>query len=175
MLKYPLPIVTDNNSTVPVHNGGENAARLRSGCPRHHFQPATHETGRVRSAGINHGQTLPVTHLPIYIKRLHLGQIDKCQRVGSALGDTGRFQTFIKPINAEITFDHFTGKRIKLWNTPRTGSGTGHAADAFVLIKHYNAVFPLSQSANRADFSAVWIIALITAAKRKFRFRYALD
>ena len=51
--------------------------------------------------------------------------------MGGALGYTGGLQALIQPVHTIVTLDHFVGCRIKLRDSPRAGTGTGHTTDAF--------------------------------------------
>jgi hypothetical protein len=59
---------------------------------------------------------------------------------GDTLGYTGRFQTLIDSIHAEIALDRFAGIRIPLGCSPGTGRNTGFAAYAQFVVHEYNAV-----------------------------------
>jgi hypothetical protein len=69
-------------------------------------------------------------------------QGDETQGMGGTFGHTGRFQPSINPVNTIVAFDHLVFFWIELWDAPRASARTGHAADAFFLIQHDNAIFP---------------------------------
>jgi hypothetical protein len=61
--------------------------------------------------------------------------------LGDTLGYTGRFQTLINPIHAEIAFDRFAGLRIPLGRSPRTGRDACFAAHTELFVHVDNTIF----------------------------------
>jgi hypothetical protein len=85
---------------------------------------------------------------------------------GDTLGDTGRFQTLINPIHAEIAFDCFAGIRIPLRGSPGTGRYAGFAANAQFTIYEHNAVLgPFLHGTRGAGGHAPWILTVETGHK----------
>ena len=92
-----------------------------------------------------------------------------------ALGHTNRFKPRIHPINTEITLNHLVGDMIVLWYTPGTSASTGHAANAFSLVQHNNAILAFTQGSGRTNTGAIRIIALITTPEGELCFGNSPD
>ena len=85
---------------------------------------------------------------------------------GDTLGDTGRFQTLINSIHAEIAFDCFAGIRIPLRGSPGTGRNARFAANAQFTIYEHNTIFgPFLHGTRGAGGHAPWILTVETGHK----------
>ena len=95
--------------------------------------------------------------------------------MGGALGDTYGLKPGVNPINTEITFDHLVRHMIELGNTPRAGTGAGHATYAFLLIQHHDAILTFGNGTGRTDIGAIGFVTLIAASKGKLCLWHATD
>jgi len=90
-------------------------------------------------------------------------RLTEVKAFGDTFGDTGRFQTLIDSIHAEIAFDCFAGIRIPLRGSPGAGRYAGFAADAQFIIDEYNAVLgPFLHGTRGAGGDAPWILTVET-------------
>jgi hypothetical protein len=82
--------------------------------------------------------------------------------MGRAFSDTGGFKPCVDPVHAVIAFNSLFGLGIELRNRPGTGSGTAHAANAFLLIDVDNPIFSFYHGLSWTDWQTERIFAVIT-------------
>jgi hypothetical protein len=105
-----------------------------------------HKTKKLKAKKMGKAKLSPVYSVSITSRKgrewLQTRQGDKTQGMGGTFCHTGRFQAGINPVNAKVALDHLVFLWVELWDAPWTCTSTGHAANAFFLIQHNNAVFP---------------------------------
>ena len=80
---------------------------------------------------------------------------------GDALCHTGRLQTLIDSIHAEIAFDRLAGLRVPLGCSPGAGCNTCFAAHAkFIVYKNDTVLRPFLHRAGRAGGDTPGILAV---------------
>jgi hypothetical protein len=98
------------------------------------------------------------------------------QTFGDALGDTSRFQTLIDPIHAVVTFDRFSGLRVPLGRSPRTGRNTRFASHAQFVVHKDDAVFgPFLHRARGTGRDAPRVLTMETGHKHVGHTRQVVD
>lgn len=101
---------------------------------------------------------------------LHFLHGDKFEGMGGAFGDAGRPQSCINAIHAVITFDRLIGVAIVLGNSPGTGTGAGHTANAGFKVNKDDAIRPFLHGAGGTDRDTQGTLAVVAGAEGKLRF-----
>jgi len=93
---------------------------------------------------------------------------DELQSMGGTLGDTGRFQPFINPIFAIITFFNFSRIGVPLGSPPGAGGNTGFTSHTQLFINKNNTVLtPLLHGPGGTGRDTPGILTMKTRHKNK--------